>query len=361
MATGWKSVHVFVSSTFNDMHGERDYLIKRVFPQLRVWCERRKLRLVDIDLRWGVTEEDATHNRNVVNTCLNRIDDCRPFFVCFLGQRRGWVPQPGDVAAETFDAFPELAPLVGTASVTELEILHALIEPFHGNAPRDDDKKPEYYERVKHAFFYLRDPSYLAQLPGGVPLLRETYTNEGTDAPGLHDAELKEWRENRIRAANRPVHSYHATWSDDASTPELTLPLQCPSTNKQNQARWRKQWRDAGVTLSDRDIDVAACPAEAQKAEAFNALLTRGRLVEFSGESGAPLAGVLLRDLQGAIKDRHPNHVPVDGEDALQKEIDQQEEFLYVNSQGFIERDGDFDALDAYLKNDSKQMFALTA
>lgn len=35
------------------MHGERDYLVKRVFPQLREWCEERKLRLVDIDLRWG--------------------------------------------------------------------------------------------------------------------------------------------------------------------------------------------------------------------------------------------------------------------------------------------------------------------
>ena len=57
MATAWQRVYVFVSSTFNDMHAERDYLVKRVFPQLRDWCERRKLRLVDIDLRWGVTEE----------------------------------------------------------------------------------------------------------------------------------------------------------------------------------------------------------------------------------------------------------------------------------------------------------------
>jgi hypothetical protein len=50
---------VFISSTFNDMHGERDYLVKHVFPELRDWCEARKLRLVDIDLRWGVTEEQV--------------------------------------------------------------------------------------------------------------------------------------------------------------------------------------------------------------------------------------------------------------------------------------------------------------
>ena len=36
------------------MHAERDYLVKRVLPQLQEWCEERRLRLVDVDLRWGV-------------------------------------------------------------------------------------------------------------------------------------------------------------------------------------------------------------------------------------------------------------------------------------------------------------------
>jgi hypothetical protein len=51
MSTSWQTVSVFISSTFNDMHAERDYLVKRVFPDLREWCEKWKLRLVDIDLR----------------------------------------------------------------------------------------------------------------------------------------------------------------------------------------------------------------------------------------------------------------------------------------------------------------------
>ena len=33
-AVGWKTVSVFVSSTFNDIHAERDYLVKEVFPRL---------------------------------------------------------------------------------------------------------------------------------------------------------------------------------------------------------------------------------------------------------------------------------------------------------------------------------------
>ena len=76
-----------VSSTFNDMHAERNYLVKRVFPQLSEWCAAHKLRLRDIDLRWGVTEKDSQENKRVVDVCLRNIDRCRPLFLCFLGQR----------------------------------------------------------------------------------------------------------------------------------------------------------------------------------------------------------------------------------------------------------------------------------
>jgi hypothetical protein len=56
----WERINVFISSTFNDMHAERDYLVKRVFPELTEWCEARKISLVDIDLRWGITAADST-------------------------------------------------------------------------------------------------------------------------------------------------------------------------------------------------------------------------------------------------------------------------------------------------------------
>ena len=32
--TGWRALHLFVSSTFNDMHTERDHLRYVVFPEL---------------------------------------------------------------------------------------------------------------------------------------------------------------------------------------------------------------------------------------------------------------------------------------------------------------------------------------
>ena len=74
----WKNLTVFISSTFNDMHAERDYLVKYVFPELREWCAKRKLRLYDIDLRWGITARDSQTSRTL-GICLRDIDESRPF------------------------------------------------------------------------------------------------------------------------------------------------------------------------------------------------------------------------------------------------------------------------------------------
>ena len=73
MPTAWRTVRVFISSTFRDMHAERDYLVKVVFPELRERCAKRQLHLVDMDLRWGVTEEEAEHGK-VLEIILDEID-----------------------------------------------------------------------------------------------------------------------------------------------------------------------------------------------------------------------------------------------------------------------------------------------
>jgi len=53
MARIWQTVRVFISSTFRDMHAERDHLIKVVFPTLRERLEKYRVYLIDIDLRWA--------------------------------------------------------------------------------------------------------------------------------------------------------------------------------------------------------------------------------------------------------------------------------------------------------------------
>jgi len=51
MVQSWRTIRVFISSTFRDMHAQRDRLVKMVFPKLRERMAKRNLYLVDVDLR----------------------------------------------------------------------------------------------------------------------------------------------------------------------------------------------------------------------------------------------------------------------------------------------------------------------
>jgi hypothetical protein len=139
-------IRVFVSSTFRDMHAEREELIKRAFPQLRKLCEERGVTWGEVDLRWGITDEQAAEGQ-VLPICLEEIRRCRPYFIGLLGERYGWVPD--ETPTELIEQQPWLAEHVGH-SIIELEILHGVL-----NDP----------EMAEHAYFYLRDPAYVDTLP----------------------------------------------------------------------------------------------------------------------------------------------------------------------------------------------------
>jgi tetratricopeptide (TPR) repeat protein len=139
-------VRVFVSSTFLDMHEEREELVKRVFPRLRRLCEDRGVTWGEVDLRWGITDEERAEGK-VLPVCLAEIRGCRPYFIGLLGERYGWVPD--EIPAPVLDIEPWLAGHLG-CSVTELEILHGVL---------DDPAM------AGHSFFYFRDPAFVDALP----------------------------------------------------------------------------------------------------------------------------------------------------------------------------------------------------
>jgi energy-coupling factor transporter ATP-binding protein EcfA2 len=146
----WRTVRVFISSTFRDFHAERDYLVKYVFPELRQWCQQWKLHLVDIDLRWGVTKEEAESGK-VVDICLTEIDGSRPFFISLLGSRYGWVPGEHEIPQETYKHYTKLDGSKGL-SVTHLEIMHAVLDPL---------TSVDLAKQIPHAYFYFRDEKSL--------------------------------------------------------------------------------------------------------------------------------------------------------------------------------------------------------
>lgn len=176
-----RAIRVFVSSTFRDMQAERDELVKRVFPLLRQRCQQRGVAWSEVDLRWGVTAEQAAEG-DVLPICLAEIERTRPYFIGLLGQRYGWVPGAIDPALAA--RFGWLADDLGR-SVTELEIQHGVLN------------KPD---AAGHALFYLRDPSWLDTIPDAD---RAVYLEQ--DPAGAEKlAALRE----RVRASGLPVADY---------------------------------------------------------------------------------------------------------------------------------------------------------
>ena len=69
-----RSVRVFISSTFRDMHAERDHLVTVVFPELRERVEQLGLEFFDVDLRWGRTGQESQRRDRQLLGILPAVD-----------------------------------------------------------------------------------------------------------------------------------------------------------------------------------------------------------------------------------------------------------------------------------------------
>ena len=183
----WRTVRVFISSTFRDMHGERDLLTRFVFPELRARARSKQIELYEVDLRWGVTEEDARHHR-ALEICLEEIMRCQ-YFMGLLGERYGWIQDEYQVSdAPEFDWLKEFP---ARRSITEVEIHHACL----CNPDKVQGK----------AFFYFRDGSVVPKIPAQY---RSNFESESEEAQ-----EKSERLKSEIRSSGLEVYDgYPSTW-----------------------------------------------------------------------------------------------------------------------------------------------------
>lgn len=189
------------------MQAEREELVKRVFPQVRALCESRGVTWTEVDLRWGLTDEDVAEQRTL-ELCLTEVRNCRPFFLALLGRRYGWIPP--DIPAGLLEREPWLADRRGR-SVTELEILYgALEEP----------------DAQRHAYYCIRSPEQDASGGG----------QEDADARRKL-ADLKE----RVRASGLPVR---VGFRDARELGELVLADLMALVNKLFPADENVSWLD---------------------------------------------------------------------------------------------------------------------
>jgi len=175
-------IRVFISSTFRDMHAERDHLVTVVFPELRERCEELGLEFFDVDLRWGVPEKGIDGERaNSWEYCRQWINRVEPFFVSILGQRYGYVPKPQDIRD------PADRKNFADLSITEMEVRHAVLT---GSLRR-------------RSFFYFRKTR--------VPKIVDAATKKIF----VEDDDKVEKLKNEISKGSRPVRKYSCDWMED--------------------------------------------------------------------------------------------------------------------------------------------------
>ncbi|XP_049322801.1 telomerase protein component 1 [Astyanax mexicanus] len=181
----WQGVRVFISSTFRDMHAERDVLVRSVFPELRRRAAPHCLYLQEVELRWGVTEEESYQ---AIQLCLSEV--CRSqLLLSILGERYGQVPP-----RPTLPELPQYTWLNSAPdgmSITEMEI-----RQFQAVYPDSAQGR---------MFFYFRSP----HLASSVPVeWREDFTSESSQSAAKM-SDLKEWiRSNQFRV----TEDYPCEW-----------------------------------------------------------------------------------------------------------------------------------------------------
>ena len=143
----WRTVRIFISSTFRDMHGERDMLTRFVFPEIRARAQARNIQVYEVDLRWGVTETDARSHK-ALEICLDEISHSQ-YFIGLLGQRYGWVQD--EYWCPDTPEYDWLREYPAGRSITEIEMHHAAL--------CNPDKV------TGKAFFYFRHPSISQHIP----------------------------------------------------------------------------------------------------------------------------------------------------------------------------------------------------
>ncbi len=186
-------ISVFISSTFKDMRAERDLLHNVVFPGIRNEILPRGEDIQEIDLRWGVDTSrmsEEKSSRYVITTCLDVIDQCRPYLIVLLGERYGWIPDGKTVAHLGDSRLTEL--FAGDISITNAEILYGALQR---------------QEALDHCIFCFRDPDFMKMLPES----RRADYEEETEA---HAAKLEKLKQE-IRASGAKILTYAPVWDEE--------------------------------------------------------------------------------------------------------------------------------------------------
>ena len=380
----WEYAKIFISSSFIDMHAERDYLIKKVFPELEEWCEKYKIHLSTIDLRWGVPE-DAPQN-STIEKCLLNIDESRPFFLCFLAQRRGWIPNfDKDISDETVKRYKDIAEYE-KRSATEMEIEHALLRPLKDFMVNTKDNTPKEYLPTTHSLFFIRDKSSLHDITDAQ---KRVYTNYE-----LVDVEKGEFDVETAKFVNLSDETKKIIEETDKASQDIIDEIikrkqkedQLPDEDENKvHIEITKYTGDWDTTKEIPAIEALTSKVGDKVVKRYVNDEWKGRLTNFKeinenyedislveesedieSKIDRPLNEVIIEQLKEQLRLEFPENFKKvefssEKEKELYDELNQQDNFAYLNSEGYIEIKNDIDILSRYVEDEDENRICLVS
>jgi len=295
-----REIRVFLSSTFRDFNEERKLLATEVFPRLNRQARDRGVELVEVDLRWGVTQQQAEAG-HALEICLQQIERCKPYFIGMLGDSYGSLTSPQRQPLQGAAGFLEpeqrqwLNGRLGQASYTELEIEHSLqllSDPAMAGK----------------AFFYFRDPAY------SNPKADAGEIGWRSDAPA--DRHKLELLQQKIHSSGYPLTAGlqdPQAIADQIESDLWALIEQQFPEGEQPDALQKEERKHADYRRSrsgaGKYIQVGAAAGKAGYIEQLEQLLDGGeRQILITGESGAGKSA-LIANWMAAHQQSHPGDV----------------------------------------------------
>lgn len=176
------------------MHFERDMLHSVVIPELISRFSDKRINVDLVDLRWGIEVSDNSSEEEsstkILKVCFDEIERSKPFFIGFIGERYGWIPNFSNIESSSFGF--DFSNMKGDISVTEMEMLYALQNfdsPksclfFIRNGLKAEDIKDEKTRRI-----YFPTESTDEKCNQLKSLLREQYRDSTFDYDCYWDSE----------------------------------------------------------------------------------------------------------------------------------------------------------------------------
>lgn len=177
---------IFVSSTFKDMHFERDAIRNIALPQINNEARKHNDEFDFCDLRWGINTDEMDTDagaRKVLDVCLDEIDRCRPPMIVILGCRYGWIPN-----AELIKKASEKKNFI----IEDLQRSITALEIEYGALANKD--------KLRNTLFYFRE------IEGDLP---EDYVSEDED----HRVKIEELKKRIFELTKGNIKTYTVRWN----------------------------------------------------------------------------------------------------------------------------------------------------